>query len=95
VAFRPCLGCGRKFFGGAEYTYVTWFVDEERFRVRYVECRSCAADRRNSALEAGDSWAGDEWVIAAPQVPVSEPQKLAGLPSQRVPRSAVNKEGVA
>jgi hypothetical protein len=63
MAFRPCLTCGKKFYGGAEYTYLTYFDGEDRYRFRVVNCKACAADLRNAAAESWDSWRDGNWVV--------------------------------
>lgn len=64
MAFRPCVTCGSRFGGRAEYSYLTWFVAEERHRVRVSQCGSCSADLRNGLLETGDIWRDDDWESA-------------------------------
>lgn len=86
MSFRPCLTCGARIWGGAFYSYLTWYDGETRVRFRLVECGSCASDRRNSASETGDAWVDDDWVIATRQLPVDQ---LVTLPatSSNAPRA--------
>jgi len=72
MAYRPCLTCGSKIWGPAFYSYLTWYVEEQRTRFRLVECSSCAADRRNAAAAGGDAWVDDAWLVAEQQLPVEQ-----------------------
>jgi hypothetical protein len=82
MAFRPCVSCGKKFFGGSDYTYVTWWAGEEKFNFRLVQCSSCSSELRNSAAESGDSRRGDDWVLSEQQLDLHQVLELQGARPQ-------------
>jgi hypothetical protein len=76
MGFRPCVSCGRKFFGQSDYTYVTWWAGEEKFNFRLVQCGGCASELRNSASSSGDARRGDEWELAEQQLDLHQVVQL-------------------
>jgi hypothetical protein len=66
MAFEPCVSCHRKFVGPTVFTYVTWWVGEDRHSFRLRQCDACASEIRNSTLEAADARDQDgDWHSAA------------------------------
>jgi hypothetical protein len=63
MAYRPCVSCGQRFHGGSVFTYLTWYLGEEKYRVRMQQCMSCSAELRNSVLAAGDTWSDGDWAM--------------------------------
>jgi len=64
VAYRPCLTCGQRFYGASEFTYVTWYVGEDKFSFRLTECRVCASDRRNAVSAVADVRSEQGWEMS-------------------------------
>lgn len=82
MAYRPCLTCGQRFFGAADYTYVTWFDGESRMAFRLCQCSSCAADFRNPVSEQADSRSDDDWAAAPGAPPIQFVSAAAAQPSE-------------
>lgn len=43
-----------------------------------MQCQACAADTRNKALEEGDSWDGENWIVELDQVVEPAVRQLYG-----------------
>lgn len=69
MAYRPCVSCGRPFYGASEFTYVTWFSGEDRYSFRMLQCHGCASDLRNDISSVGDVRRDGVWELS-PEAPV-------------------------
>lgn len=64
MAYQPCVSCSRNFYGGASFSYITWFEGEDRYSYRMRQCGACAAELRNGILDVADRRSGADWVFA-------------------------------
>lgn len=85
VAFRPCVSCGARYFGGSEYSYVTWWSGEEKLNYRLQHCSSCAAELRNGVLQVADRrLESGEWEAVNELMPLEvESAKVLSSPIKR------------
>lgn len=68
MAWDPCVSCGREYHGSTQFTYVTWYVGQERFAYRMRQCDECAAQLRTDARGNGDAReANGQWSVSPVQ----------------------------
>lgn len=89
MAHQPCISCGRPFFGGTSFTYVTWYLGEEQFSFRLRQCPTCASDIRNGVSETGDRRIETGWAMSDVAVELEQLQLIQ--PNSEVLQGAVNK----
>ena len=66
MSFQKCVSCRAPIDGPTIYTYVTWWVDKQRFSFRQGACTGCAAELRNQCALGFDSRDEDDvWHPAA------------------------------
>ena len=82
MAFRPCLTCGRNFMGSTQFTFVTYWVGEAKYRYRMCQCFACAAELRNTCATDGQVEREGVW-----EDPESVPTLAVVSSSQKVAAS--------